>query len=80
MATATKTRTIRPDRFSATLQSSQNMSEIYPNLIKHKLMCLYKRHCRRGNSESEWAEPYKLLPRKGKVGGIILFPHEHQDI
>jgi hypothetical protein len=54
MATATKTRKIRPDRFSATLQSSQNMSEVYPNLIKHKLMCLYKRHCRRGNSESEW--------------------------
>ena len=53
MATATKTRTIRPDRFSATLQSSQNMSEVYPNLIKHKLMCLYKRHCRRGNGKLE---------------------------
>ena len=27
---------------------------------------------------SEWAEPYKWLPRKGKGGSIILFPYEYQ--
>ena len=51
MATATKTRTIRPDRFSATLQSSQSILENYPNLNKRKLMRRYKRHCRRGNGK-----------------------------